>query len=169
MSRRRTPSLLIAVGGLLALGLVVSGALSGTSSPAYAATTAGCGKAPTLTSGTRTIQSSGQNRTYILRIPDNYDSNRPYRLIFALPLAERHRQRRRLGRNRRGRLGLLRAAATVEQQHDLRRAAGPRQRLGQHQRSGPDLRRRHDQADRGRPVRRHDAASSPWASATAAP
>ncbi|MFG1777881.1 cellulose binding domain-containing protein [Micromonospora sp. NPDC049048] len=46
------------------------------------AATAGCGKAPTLTSGTRTIQSGGQNRSYILRIPDGYDRNRPYRLIF---------------------------------------------------------------------------------------
>ncbi|SCG62302.1 cellulose binding domain-containing protein [Micromonospora halophytica] len=46
------------------------------------ATTAGCGRAPTLTSGTRTIQSSGQNRSYILRIPDGYDRNHPYRLIF---------------------------------------------------------------------------------------
>lgn len=46
------------------------------------AATAGCGKAPTLTSGTRTIQSSGQNRSYILRIPDGYDRNNPYRLIF---------------------------------------------------------------------------------------
>ncbi len=42
----------------------------------------GCGKAPTLTSGSRTIQSSGQSRSYILRIPDNYDNSRPYRLIF---------------------------------------------------------------------------------------
>ncbi|MEV4518493.1 cellulose binding domain-containing protein [Dactylosporangium sp. NPDC049525] len=48
------------------------------------ATTAGCGKAPTLTSGTRSIQSGGQNRTYILRIPDNYSSSHPYRLIFGL-------------------------------------------------------------------------------------
>jgi poly(3-hydroxybutyrate) depolymerase len=47
-----------------------------------AAATAGCGRTPTLTSGTHTIQSSGQNRTYILRIPDNYDRNHPYRLIF---------------------------------------------------------------------------------------
>ncbi|MEV0157898.1 cellulose binding domain-containing protein [Micromonospora sp. NPDC050686] len=46
------------------------------------AATAGCGKAPTLSSGTRTIQSGGQNRSYILRIPDGYDRNRPYRLIF---------------------------------------------------------------------------------------
>ena len=42
----------------------------------------GCGKAPTLTSGNRTIQSGGQSRSYILRLPDNYDNSRPYRLIF---------------------------------------------------------------------------------------
>lgn len=44
--------------------------------------TAGCGKAPTLTSGTHTIQSGGQTRSYILRVPAGYDSNHPYRLIF---------------------------------------------------------------------------------------
>ncbi len=43
----------------------------------------GCGKNPTLTSGKRTIQSAGQNRSFIMRIPDNYDKNHPYRLIFA--------------------------------------------------------------------------------------
>ncbi len=47
-----------------------------------AATTAGCGKAPTLASGTHTIQSSGQNRSYILRVPAGYDDNHPYRLVF---------------------------------------------------------------------------------------
>nr|BFE74066.1 hypothetical protein GCM10020092_073670 [Actinoplanes digitatis] len=51
--------------------------------PAAAASTAGCGRAPTLTSGTRTISSGGQNRTYILRVPDGYDRDRPYKLIFA--------------------------------------------------------------------------------------
>jgi poly(3-hydroxybutyrate) depolymerase len=40
---------------------------------------AGCDKAPTLMSGTRTIGS----RSYILRIPDNYDNTHPYRLVFA--------------------------------------------------------------------------------------
>jgi poly(3-hydroxybutyrate) depolymerase len=45
------------------------------------AATAGCGRTPTLTSGTRSIQSSGQNRTYILRIPANYNNQNPYRLI----------------------------------------------------------------------------------------
>ena len=84
MSRRRSVLLVVAVGVLLALGTVLTGALSRTSTPAYAATTAGCGKAPTLTSGTKTIQSSGQTRTYILDIPTNYDRNHPYRLIFGL-------------------------------------------------------------------------------------
>jgi poly(3-hydroxybutyrate) depolymerase len=67
----------------LTLGAAISvGVLSGTASAAAGAT-AGCGKAPTLTSGTRSISSSGQNRTYILRVPANYDRNRPYKLIFA--------------------------------------------------------------------------------------
>jgi poly(3-hydroxybutyrate) depolymerase len=43
---------------------------------------AGCGKMPTLTSGMRSIQSGGKNRTFILRIPENYDRSKPYRLIF---------------------------------------------------------------------------------------
>lgn len=47
-----------------------------------AAPTAGCGKAPTLTSGTYTIQSGGKSRTFILRIPDGYDRNHAYRLVF---------------------------------------------------------------------------------------
>ncbi|MFD1119770.1 hypothetical protein, partial [Sphaerisporangium aureirubrum] len=45
---------------------------AGTSgSAAMLAGTAGCGKTPTLTSGTRNITTSGKNRTYILRIPAN--------------------------------------------------------------------------------------------------
>jgi poly(3-hydroxybutyrate) depolymerase len=65
---------------------VVTGSLGGAASAAgtvSAASTAGCGKAPALTNGTHTIASSGQNRTYILHLPDNYDANRPYKLIFA--------------------------------------------------------------------------------------
>jgi poly(3-hydroxybutyrate) depolymerase len=46
-----------------------------------AAATAGCGKAPTLASGQHTISSGGQNRSYILRLPPNYDSSRQYRLF----------------------------------------------------------------------------------------
>lgn len=84
MSRRRSVLVFVAVGVLLVVGSTLSGGLSGTSTPAFAAPTAGCGKAPTLTSGTKTIQSSGQNRTYILDIPTNYDRNRAYRLIVGL-------------------------------------------------------------------------------------
>ncbi|WP_149260575.1 RICIN domain-containing protein [Actinomadura sp. K4S16] len=43
----------------------------------------GCGSAPALTSGTYTIQSGGKSRSFILRVPSNYDSAHPYRLIFA--------------------------------------------------------------------------------------
>lgn len=44
---------------------------------------AGCGKTPTLANGSRTIQAAGQNRSYTLRIPANYDRNHPYPLVFA--------------------------------------------------------------------------------------
>ena len=58
------------------------GATASASVRAPLASTAGCGKAPTLTSGAHTIQSSGQTRSYILRLPANYDNSNPYRLIF---------------------------------------------------------------------------------------
>ncbi len=54
----------------------------GPATESVAAASAGCGKAPTLTSGNHTIQSGGQNRSYILRVPAGYDSNHPYRLVF---------------------------------------------------------------------------------------
>lgn len=55
---------------------------STTAAPAsLAAASSGCGKAPTLTSGTQTIQSSGKNRTFILRIPDGYDRDHAHRLV----------------------------------------------------------------------------------------
>jgi poly(3-hydroxybutyrate) depolymerase len=43
----------------------------------------GCGTAPTLTSGQHTIQVGGQDRSFMLRIPDNYDDSHPHRLVFA--------------------------------------------------------------------------------------
>ena len=49
--------------------------------PARRPATAGCGKPPALASGQHTISSGGQNRSYILRLPPNYDSNRQYRLF----------------------------------------------------------------------------------------
>jgi poly(3-hydroxybutyrate) depolymerase len=58
------------------------GGIASAADVAAAAPTAGCGKAPTLTSGPHSIQSGGQNRSFILRIPDNYDRSHPYRLFF---------------------------------------------------------------------------------------
>ncbi|WP_285785858.1 lectin, partial [Microbispora sp. NBRC 16548] len=75
----------IAAAALLVLGIsgtALGGTTSATHSAVAAAATAGCGKAPTLASGSHSIVSSGQNRSYILRVPANYDSNHPYRLIF---------------------------------------------------------------------------------------
>ena len=46
------------------------------------ATTAGCGKAPALGNGTHTVQSGGRARTFVLRLPDNYNNTRAYRLVF---------------------------------------------------------------------------------------
>ncbi|MFI5836617.1 extracellular solute-binding protein [Micromonospora sp. NPDC051300] len=69
-------------GLVLAMGGVALAAGPGSAGAGTLAATAGCGRAPTLTSGSHTISSGGQNRSYILRIPDNYDNNHPYRLIF---------------------------------------------------------------------------------------
>src|SRR5690349_3031443 len=67
----------------LTLGAAMLAAVLGGPMSAASAATAGCGKAPTLTNGTHTISSSGRSRTYILRLPGNYDRNRQYKLIFA--------------------------------------------------------------------------------------
>lgn len=76
-----------AVAVLAAAGAAQAGDFGASAPPSAAgvattASTAGCGHAPTLTSGTHTIQSSGQNRSYILRVPANYDNSHPYRLVF---------------------------------------------------------------------------------------
>lgn len=45
----------------------------------------GCGKAAPYTGQqTRNISVSGTNRSYIVRLPDNYDSNHAYRLILSI-------------------------------------------------------------------------------------
>jgi poly(3-hydroxybutyrate) depolymerase len=65
-------------------GLTATGSLGAAASAGVRplAATAGCGRAPALASGTHSITSSGQNRSYILRVPAGYDNNHPYRLIF---------------------------------------------------------------------------------------
>ncbi len=57
------------------------GAPGGSSGTANAVPSAGCGKAP-LASGRATLEVSGASREYILKVPDGYDQNHPYRLIF---------------------------------------------------------------------------------------
>ena len=88
MTRHRGPlaAVVATVLVVFAAGWVVSGhdQTAEAATDGALAATAGCGKAPTLTSGTRSIQSGGQNRTYILRIPDNYNNSHPYRLVFGL-------------------------------------------------------------------------------------
>lgn len=70
---------------LLGAGFMVSaGATASAAEPSVAAATGGCGKAPTLRNGTYTIQSGGRSRTYILRIPDNYQPSLKYRLFVGL-------------------------------------------------------------------------------------
>jgi polyhydroxybutyrate depolymerase len=55
------------------------GGVTGTSSGAVPS--AGCGKAPPA-DGRQNISVGGTSREFILKIPDNYDNNHPYRLIF---------------------------------------------------------------------------------------
>ena len=92
--RRRSPLAAIAVTGLAVATMagLLAGGLGGTAAAAEAKVpaataattgTAGCGQAPALASGTHTIQSSGQARSYTLELPSTYTSSHPYRLIFA--------------------------------------------------------------------------------------
>lgn len=48
------------------------------------ADTAGCGKAATLTSGSKTMTVNGKSRRWIIRLPNNYDKTKPYKLFFGL-------------------------------------------------------------------------------------
>ncbi|WP_410671629.1 RICIN domain-containing protein [Amycolatopsis sp. cmx-4-68] len=73
-----------AAGALLALAGQAPAQAAAPAAAAPAAATAGCGKAPGLASGNHTISSGGQNRSYILRVPNNYDNNHPYRLFVGL-------------------------------------------------------------------------------------
>lgn len=47
------------------------------------ASSAGCGKSP-ITSGTKTTTVNGKARRWIVRVPDGYDKDRPYKLVFGL-------------------------------------------------------------------------------------
>lgn len=70
-----------ATGGALAGGAAVGGASGGAG--AGAATSAGCLAPDGLESGRASIDVDGATREYILKMPDDYDSKHPYKLIFA--------------------------------------------------------------------------------------
>jgi poly(3-hydroxybutyrate) depolymerase len=69
---------------IAAVGTVLSGGIASAGQVGALASTAGCGKAPTLRDGTYTIQSGGRARTYILRLPSGYTSSQAYRLVVGL-------------------------------------------------------------------------------------
>jgi poly(3-hydroxybutyrate) depolymerase len=84
MFHHRTVIALAAAGAVVFLGAagIALGGTTPSDHAGIAAGTAGCGKTPTLTSGQHTINSGGQNRSYILRLPPSYDNNRQYRIFF---------------------------------------------------------------------------------------
>jgi poly(3-hydroxybutyrate) depolymerase len=49
---------------------------------AIAESSAGCGKTPTIKNQQYTMQVNGKQREYIMKLPDNYDQDHPYRLVF---------------------------------------------------------------------------------------
>ncbi|KAK3296252.1 Alpha/Beta hydrolase protein [Chaetomium fimeti] len=52
--------------------------------PAASAASAGCGKSPVITAGSKTMTVNGKNRRWMIRLPQGYDQNRPYKLIFGI-------------------------------------------------------------------------------------
>ncbi|KAM7188946.1 family 1 putative carbohydrate esterase [Naviculisporaceae sp. PSN 640] len=50
--------------------------------PVLGARSPGCGKANTIRNGQYTMTVNGKQREYIVRLPDNYNSNQAYRLVF---------------------------------------------------------------------------------------
>lgn len=87
--RRRaalTLSAAAATAALLVVAVMPTGAAASPAGSlggaAVAAVSTGCGKTPTMKNGTFSLQVNGKNRTYILKLPDNYDKSHAYRLIF---------------------------------------------------------------------------------------
>ncbi|WP_103352214.1 RICIN domain-containing protein [Amycolatopsis sp. CA-128772] len=82
MAGSRSSFRAVVAAGLLLLTMGSTPAAPATAAPAAGTPSAGCGKTPALTSGTRTIQSGGKSRSFILKIPGTYDPTRPHRLAF---------------------------------------------------------------------------------------
>lgn len=90
LSSKAIVALLLSLGSQVALGQPVSAQADGQECSASSATpslrvrdnSAGCGQEP-FASGTRSVNVNGQNREYIIRVPEGYDPNKGYRIIFA--------------------------------------------------------------------------------------
>jgi hypothetical protein len=65
-------------GGSGAAGASAGGAAGGSGGETKSA---GCAQMRTLQDGSRMVQSGGAQRTYVLRVPADYDSSHPYRLM----------------------------------------------------------------------------------------
>jgi poly(3-hydroxybutyrate) depolymerase len=75
--------------GTLLLGLVGLTGVLGTALPEELDVRApvlssGCGKAPTITSGVKTISVNGRQRQFTIRVPENYQNNNGYKVIYGL-------------------------------------------------------------------------------------
>jgi poly(3-hydroxybutyrate) depolymerase len=84
--RNLVGSALVAVVLVLAMGAtaLASGLHNNTPHRAHhaAAASSGCGKPPTLASGWHSIPVNGKDRGYILAVPNNYNGNHAYRVVF---------------------------------------------------------------------------------------
>ncbi|KFA73499.1 hypothetical protein S40288_05766 [Stachybotrys chartarum IBT 40288] len=58
--------------------------LVGLANVVLAALSSGCGRAPTITSGVRTINVGGTQRQFTIRVPLNYQNSRGYRVVYGL-------------------------------------------------------------------------------------
>jgi poly(3-hydroxybutyrate) depolymerase len=86
MSTGGTPALGGASGATAGAGSGGVGGMAGSDAGAFGAPVRsdGCGKPlSTLTTGTHSLTSSSMQREYTIDIPDDYDAEKPYRLIFA--------------------------------------------------------------------------------------
>jgi polyhydroxybutyrate depolymerase len=76
-----------AIGGAASGGTASSASSGGTNTgmggAGGATKSAGCGVSTSLKSGRTTLSVSGAIREYVLRLPDDYDASRAYKLIFA--------------------------------------------------------------------------------------
>jgi poly(3-hydroxybutyrate) depolymerase len=70
-------------GGAPAIGGASGGvSMGGSTGTGGSAQSGGCGKAAALMSGKASLDVGGTMREYILAVPDNYDQNKAYKLIF---------------------------------------------------------------------------------------